>query len=1022
MKVKLNQISSALRAANRINSKGKTALITTAVFGLLNAPVFAAETPEVESAKAANEKVEVIEVTGLRGTVTRSLNEKKNNTAIVDAIAAADFGDLPGLSLSDIIENVSGAAGHRLKGSQNEISIRGLGSDFGYSTFNGRTITNAGSGRAVNFKKFPSELVDKVVVYKSQQANLVEGGTSGTIDVSSLRAVDYGKSQNVINVEGVYNDYYADVDGDAVDALGARITASTVQQWETDNLGDIGFTIGVQRSHDSNPEENFGGSSRLGVCGLRDIDGNPLSDNGARCSEGDFLSSDSRDSEQAISTGELGRRIPDNTTEFDPSSIFFVPESVFWRTGEDQDVRENIVATFQWVPNDDLDINLDFQYSKLFYEERRFEVGIDNAQTNLSNHVISDDSALLAVDGTSRIDFNGENRTQLDTYKGGGINVTYTPTDNLSIAADLSYSESYRFRLRQRTNIRSDSQYDYSFDARGNVPSVVWNTDDVDINDLSSFVEAGARLEYERDHDERNDDIFAIKIDATYTLDNDYIGSIETGFRYSEQQLLDFKDNDVSLDLNGDKTNDDPLRIETGDNPALLAQVITNCENDHQNDDLFEGGGSGQFATFDAKCFAGELLNSVDGDAGVDGAGFYDIGRREDQRSGDDVDVTESIFAAYVQANIDTEIGDMALTGNVGLRMVRNDTESEGFGEIIAFTTNDDGTFNQLDTTAESTLEEVNLQSDYTEWLPSVNLSLAVSDDFIVRAAAYRSMSRFRLNAFASGLSVDSCKDDASSDSEDESAIFCDTTTDVNDLVSDATAQGNHLNPYISDNFDLSFEYYPSSDSAVTLALYWKNFTGGFESITEARDIAITVDGVQEFVNVADTTVTQTTDNESTIKGYEFTATKQFTSLPAPFNGLGANIAYNYALSDFVTPEVASPGIIDDANLFGYSKQVASTSVYWEGDDVTLRLLYKYRSRYFQPNNLPFPNRSHRYVEDSDYLDFSAKYKFSKKLSFSFKALNLLDETQVFTRGNDTTVADYSRSGRKFFLGAKMKF
>lgn len=1013
--MKLNQISSALRAANRINSKGKTALITTAVLGLLNAPAFAAETPETESAKAANDKVEVIEVTGLRGTVTRSLNEKKNNTAIVDAIAAADFGDLPGLSLSDIIENVAGATGHRLKGSQNEVSIRGLGSYWGYSTFNGRTITNAGTGRAVNFKKFPSELVDKVVVYKSQQANLVEGGTSGTIDVASARAVDYGKSQTTVNVQGVYNDYYSDVDGDAVDPWGARITASTVQQWETDNFGDVGFTVGLQRSHDSNPEENFGASSRLGVCGLRDIDGNQLSDNGGRCSEDD---SDSRNSEQAISTGELGRRLPNNNTEFDESSIFFVPESRFWRTGEDQDVRENIVATFQWIPTDNLDINLDFQYSKLFYEERRFEVGIDNAQTNLTNHIIADDHTLLAVDGTSRVDFNGENRTQLDTYKGGGINVTYTPTENLSIEADLSYSESYRFRLRQRTNIRSGEQYDYSFDARGNVPSVVWH-DGVDINDLSSFADEGARLEYERDHDERNDDIVAVKIDATYTLENDFIDSIQTGFRYSEQTLLDYKDNDVSLNEFGEKTNDDPLRIE---DEALLTQVIANCENDHQNDDLFEGGGSGQFATFDAKCLAGEVLNHVDGDAGVDGAGFYDIGRREDQRSGDDVDVTESIFAAYVMANIDTEIGDMGLTGNIGLRMVRNDTKSEGFGEVIDFTTNDDGTFTQIDPTADTGLQDVDLQSDYTEWLPSLNLSLAVTDDFIVRAAAYRAMSRFQLNAFASGVSVDSCQDDASQDSEDDSAVFCATTTDVNDLVSDATTNGNHLDPYTSDNFDLSFEYYPSSDSAVTLALYWKNFTGGFESINEPRDIAISVDGVEQFVTVDDVTVNQTSSDQSTIKGYEFTVTKQFSELPAPFNGLGANLAYNYALSDFVTPEVASPGVIDDANLFGYSKQVASTSVYWEGDDVTLRLLYKYRSRYFQPNNLPFPDRSHRYVEDSDYVDFSAKYKYSKKLSFSFKALNLLDETQVFTRGNESTIADYSRSGRKFFFGAKMKF
>ena len=178
-------------------------LCASTLLSLLAFPATAAEESETEIKVDAD--IEVIEVSGgLRRTMTRSLNEKKHSTAIVDAVAAADFGDLPGLSLSDVIENISGASGHRLKGSQNEISIRGLGSYWGYSTFNGRTITNAGAGRAVNFKKFPSELVDKVVIYKSQQADLVEGGTSGTIDVNSLRAVDYGQAQTTVQATGVF--------------------------------------------------------------------------------------------------------------------------------------------------------------------------------------------------------------------------------------------------------------------------------------------------------------------------------------------------------------------------------------------------------------------------------------------------------------------------------------------------------------------------------------------------------------------------------------------------------------------------------------------------------------------------------------------------------------------------------------------------------------------------------------------------------------------------------------------------
>ncbi len=56
-----------------------------------------------------------------------------------------------------------------------------MGPFLGYATFNGRTVTSAGYSRAVNFKKFPSELVNDVLVYKSQQADITEGGVAGTI-------------------------------------------------------------------------------------------------------------------------------------------------------------------------------------------------------------------------------------------------------------------------------------------------------------------------------------------------------------------------------------------------------------------------------------------------------------------------------------------------------------------------------------------------------------------------------------------------------------------------------------------------------------------------------------------------------------------------------------------------------------------------------------------------------------------------------------------------------------------------
>ena len=1039
--MKLNKISHILRMHN-IRPQGKSAIVSTALLAMLAAPVYSEETAIVKEPKTvstievknASGDVEIIEVRGMRGTMTRSLNEKKNTVAIVDAIAAADFGDLPGLSLADIIENISGASSHRLKGSQNEVSIRGLGSYWGYSTFNGRTITNAGPGRAVNFKKFPSDLVDKVVIYKSQQADLVEGGTSGTIDVNSLHAIDYGKNETTVEATGIYNSYYADVDGANVNPWGNKFVISTVRSWETEKFGDMGFTFGYVTSSDSNPEENYGGSSQMQACALRDAAGNDLANGSGDCEDGD----------QGVSSGRQGSspKLGEDTSlaDFDQSSIFYVPNDAYWRTGEDEDSRTNVVATFQWQPNDQWDINFDYERSRLEYTEERMEFGLDTRRRKLSDHIIAEDHTLLYAKGEAKAQLTGESRNQVDDYDGGGLSIDFYPTDDLKLSGDLSYSKSYRYRVRHRTKLKTEDRYQYEFDARNtNVPSLTWLDDDrngvndadynatevFDPTDIYGFLDDDgvAYEEYRRSHDEREDKIFAAKFDVEYTLNNDIFSGIKAGIRYSKENLYDEQTNDVSLILtdgsqrNGstdtaDNNWDDADDAAVAGHVALTNGIIDNCMNNHQNDQLFdqEGGGAGSFATYDSKCFIGQMLGVIPSNNGD--TSFYDIGERDDGRDGADRIVEEKITAIYAMANIDTMWGDYPLTGNVGVRVVKTDTHSDGYGDKVYITTNDDGTFT-TDTNLSGDIENVTLDSSYTEVLPSLNLTFKLNDDWYLKTAAYRAMSRFQMNAMSSGVSYSTC----SSNSDDEG---CNHNYD--ESVTSGTANGNHMKPYMSTNFDVSLEYYPSNDAAVTLAFYNKSFTGGYETVDENRDITVSLDGVDTiFSNVSHSTV-QTSDKSSTIRGIEVTAQKHFTELPGIWSGLGAKVAFNIADSDFVTEEVGSPGLVPDANLFGFSKNVASASAYWEGDKLSLRLLYKYRSKYFQPNNLPFPTRSHRYVQDSDYLDFNIKYKVSSNVSVSLKALNLLDEPQVMTRGNDTTVSDYSRSGAKFYLGVKAKF
>ncbi|OUU39962.1 MAG: TonB-dependent receptor, partial [Cellvibrionales bacterium TMED49] len=175
---------------------------------LLTTPMFAQEpstgnVPEVE---------EIVVTGAIQQGALKSLEVKRDNTVISDALFGADLGELPDLSIAESLERMPGVTSDRFKGGASEMSVRGLGAFLSYSTFNGREITSGSDGRQVNFGQFPSELVSGTIAYKSQQASMVEGGVSGTIELLGLKPIDYGKRR--IQIQGLfgYNDYEARVD------------------------------------------------------------------------------------------------------------------------------------------------------------------------------------------------------------------------------------------------------------------------------------------------------------------------------------------------------------------------------------------------------------------------------------------------------------------------------------------------------------------------------------------------------------------------------------------------------------------------------------------------------------------------------------------------------------------------------------------------------------------------------------------------------------------------------------------
>jgi iron complex outermembrane recepter protein len=211
-------------------SRASVSAIALGVALFVAAPVFAqdAEAP-------AEEEAEGILVTGFRASLENAVNEKKKSDQIVESVSAEDIGKLPDASIGESIARLPGVTSQRLNGRSNNISIRGFGPDFSQTVLNGREQTSTGDSRAVEFDQYPSEIVSQVVVYKSPTASLVGQGLVGTIDIRTVRPLDYGKQVLAVGARGTYADLGALNSGSK--KYGYRANATYIDQFADDTIG-----------------------------------------------------------------------------------------------------------------------------------------------------------------------------------------------------------------------------------------------------------------------------------------------------------------------------------------------------------------------------------------------------------------------------------------------------------------------------------------------------------------------------------------------------------------------------------------------------------------------------------------------------------------------------------------------------------------------------------------------------------------------------------------------------------------
>ena len=195
---------------------------------------------------------EDIVVTGIRGSIDNSVAQKRDNTSIVEVISAEDIGKLPDLSIAESLSRLPGLATQRLDGRANVVSIRGLAPDFTTTLLNGREQVSASNNRGVELDQYPSELLNGAVVYKSPDAMLIGQALGGTIDMKTIRPLDYGERTIVVGVRGEINDL-GKLNPD-ISNKGYRANFSYVDQNEA---GTLGWAIGYARMQSPTQEERW---------------------------------------------------------------------------------------------------------------------------------------------------------------------------------------------------------------------------------------------------------------------------------------------------------------------------------------------------------------------------------------------------------------------------------------------------------------------------------------------------------------------------------------------------------------------------------------------------------------------------------------------------------------------------------------------------------------------------------------------------------------------------------------------
>ena len=674
--------------------------------------------------------------------------------------------------------------------------------------------------------------------------------------------------------------------------------------------------------------------------------------------------------------------------------------------------RDSLVAALDFQPNDRLSIELDAFLSE--FVESQVKHGLVMSTGGPIQTISAADGIVTegVINGTIATENNLFLRdADSDSY---GLNIEYALNDGWTVRADISHSsvsrsdtsefESNGALLDADGNVVSDTigfrtssegtrwsvQNDYSNVNYGGAAPAVYLTSPFgwgDPNALAPFQPAG-QFGYNKVFDV-DDDIDALRLEAERSLELGIFDTLRFGFNRTDRSKSRVSNEGVITS-----------GVREGGALAKAVQVPQGLA----------GAADMSFGMFGANTsiiaydpYAVQAVGAIQ-----QGEYLYD-----------DIfakawEVNEEVDTFYAKLDIDSAVFNIPLTGNIGLAWQSWDQSSSGVDAS--------GAGAGLVTYPASDADEDD------EWLPSMNLNFAVTDNQIIRFALSRNLARPRMDEMKATafFRVNGGKAAQFNQAIINQAISVAGELQAYDELSPWTREGGNtsLKPWVSDNVDVSWEYYFPEDPSSYLAAAWFykdlktyiynqktlfDFTGFPNNSGVATDVTIGV------------TNSPANGEGGSIDGYELAGSLGLGMLADPLDGFG--IIANYTKN---SSNIAPNGPGSDSPLPGLSENIYSLTGFYEKFGFSARINYRYRDGYVGEVAGFGGARTGQDVDEEAIMDAQFGYEFQsgtlQGLKIILQVLNLTDERQQSLDVVTGLPVEYQTFGTTWLLGLYHRF